>query len=164
MSFVKIPFALNLTGWGCQRTLWSAATILLLVLEGFYSCKLQKILLIIAPKLSFQITPGLEIWGAHVLPSHCSVEQLSSEGSGSLDWHLIVTLAPSTDSLWSSSVPEKFPNKAEWLCQALLYIHTTRTLAGLFLRMGHHLGELRKQLIRAPGENPFLPGHCCAIE
>lgn len=50
------------------------------------------------------------------------------------------------------------------ICQALLYIHTTRTLAGLFLRMGHHLGELRKQLIRAPGENPFLPGHCCAME
>lgn len=68
------------------------------------------------------------------------------------------------DSLWSSSVPEKFPNKAEWICQALLYVHTTRTLAGLFLRMGHHLGELRKQLIRAPGENPFLPGHCCAME
>lgn len=29
MSFLKIPFALSLTGRGCQRTLWSADTTLL---------------------------------------------------------------------------------------------------------------------------------------
>lgn len=46
----------------------------LLVLEGFYSWKLQKILLIMAPKLSFQLTPGLETWGVRVLPSHSPVE------------------------------------------------------------------------------------------
>lgn len=63
MSFLKIPFALSLTGRGCQRTLWSADTTLL----GFGGILLietaKKPLLIIAPKLSFRIIPGLETWG-----------------------------------------------------------------------------------------------------
>lgn len=177
MSFLKIPFALSLTGRGCQRTLWSADTTLL----GFGGILLietaKKPPLIIAPKLSFRIIPGLETWGVLVLQSHSScgaaelgLESLSrvcTEGSGkpglASDCHP-GSIRPLSESLLFTSVPEKSPNKAEWICQALMYVHTTRTLAGLFLRMGHHLGELRKQLIRAPGENPFLPGHCCAME
>lgn len=52
-----------------------------------------------------------------------------------------------SDSLFFSSAPEKFPNKAVWICQSLMCIHTTSTLTGLFLWLGHHLRKLRKQLI-----------------
>lgn len=67
-----------------------------------------------------------------------------------------------SDSLLFSSVPEKFPNKAEWICQTLMYTHTTRAVSGLSLRMGYHLGKLRKQLIRAP--NPSLLEQCCVMQ
>lgn len=100
MSFLKIPFASSLTGWGCQRTLWSADTTLLLVLEGFYSEKLQK--------NSFDHSTKTLIsdhcWFGD-LGGSCSAESLllwsswaqaGIPGSGSWDWHLIVTPAPST--------------------------------------------------------------------